>query len=601
MALAQIPIGTNWTRDMRNAIESMFTELYKEYTGAGLDAKEAREKAVQAVADALIAKETAEGIDGKATQALDNSINAVDTADNAKSVADLTREEMLAIIREQTQNGDLAPEIAQARGSEATIGERFNSIESNLEQTNDDIDQRGVDIRKYEHLVVNNDWSDALQAIADDGMIALIPNGDFEFTKTIKFDSNFGVIGINDDLSALRFRSNATAFEPRSKGVSHTEWVSFKHFKLVGFGKTGMGIDLTHCDHSEVFGVNMSQFDYGVRLEADGSKGYSRCHYNTIHYNRISCNNGVHITGDKPNANQVEYNRFSGSDTGIFVEIDRGAGKGPVNTLTFRKNNFLDVTYGIRTQYIISSTITDNRFENVANGLYWDKTSSGALATHRKLTVMDNHYGTNVTAWVNTPELSSCLILEGREDLMGTLQNKFNIPGNTSINGDLDNSGRLFTGEIRSNKLVQKDVLPENTRFGRHQQFTHSTRIPSGQLLRLRMKSGFISMVNLKITVVGNDGMAVDRIIGMDKTFMFGLGETSLTSLQASTGMLETLQNTDVTVVHRGTDYTFDLIIRNNTIRNHSTSIFVDLTNSRFFTDDDGRIEVVQTILEGIV
>lgn len=81
--------------------------MFNEYTKAGLDAAEAREKAIQAVTDAEIAKETAE----------------------------VTREEMLAIIREQTQNGDLAPEIAQARQGKATLGDNLNSIKSELAQT----------------------------------------------------------------------------------------------------------------------------------------------------------------------------------------------------------------------------------------------------------------------------------------------------------------------------------------------------------------------------------------------------------------------------------------------------------------------------------
>ncbi|WP_339179202.1 hypothetical protein [Oceanobacillus sp. FSL W7-1293] len=90
-----------------NNTNSNFIELYKEYIEAGLNAADARKKATRAVADSTIAKDTAE----------------------------TTREEMLAIIREQTQNGDLAPEIAQARGGEATLGERFNSVDSQLAQT----------------------------------------------------------------------------------------------------------------------------------------------------------------------------------------------------------------------------------------------------------------------------------------------------------------------------------------------------------------------------------------------------------------------------------------------------------------------------------
>lgn len=97
------------TPEGRNQINSMFEELYKEYIGAGNNAKEAREKAVQAVADSILAKD----------------------------IAETTRQEMLAIIREQTKNGDLAPEIAQARGKAKTLGERFNSVDSQLAQADE--------------------------------------------------------------------------------------------------------------------------------------------------------------------------------------------------------------------------------------------------------------------------------------------------------------------------------------------------------------------------------------------------------------------------------------------------------------------------------
>lgn len=114
--MAQYNIKGPLTDDSLNKINHMFDELYKKYTGAGLDAAEAREKAIQAVTDAEIAKETAE----------------------------VTREEMLAIIREQTQNGDLAPEIAQARQGKETLGENLNSIKSDLAQTDNQVTDTSV-------------------------------------------------------------------------------------------------------------------------------------------------------------------------------------------------------------------------------------------------------------------------------------------------------------------------------------------------------------------------------------------------------------------------------------------------------------------------
>ncbi|MCR1833050.1 teichoic acid biosynthesis protein [Oceanobacillus caeni] len=102
--MARYEVKNPLTPEGRNQLNAMFEELYKEYIGAGNNAKDAREKAVQAVADSILAKD----------------------------IAETTRQEMLAIIREQTKNGDLAPEIAQARGGKQTLGERFNSVDSQL-------------------------------------------------------------------------------------------------------------------------------------------------------------------------------------------------------------------------------------------------------------------------------------------------------------------------------------------------------------------------------------------------------------------------------------------------------------------------------------
>lgn len=47
--MARKDIGTSWDRDSRNAMNDNFQELYAEYIGAGLTAKEAREKALDAL------------------------------------------------------------------------------------------------------------------------------------------------------------------------------------------------------------------------------------------------------------------------------------------------------------------------------------------------------------------------------------------------------------------------------------------------------------------------------------------------------------------------------------------------------------------------
>lgn len=55
-------------------------------------------------------------------------------SESAKGIATQTRNELNNIIREQTQNGDLAPEVTQARGTHQTVGERLDRSDEQLAQ-----------------------------------------------------------------------------------------------------------------------------------------------------------------------------------------------------------------------------------------------------------------------------------------------------------------------------------------------------------------------------------------------------------------------------------------------------------------------------------
>ena len=117
--MARYEIKNPLTPEGRNQLNAMFEELYREYTEAGDNARDAREKAAQAVADAVL----------------------------AKGIAETTRQEMLDIIREQTQNGDLAPEIAQARGGHQVLGERLNSVDEQLAHTADQTESITINVK----------------------------------------------------------------------------------------------------------------------------------------------------------------------------------------------------------------------------------------------------------------------------------------------------------------------------------------------------------------------------------------------------------------------------------------------------------------------
>ncbi len=138
--MSRIDITNFWDRDMRNAINNNFIKLFNEYIGAGLNAEEARNKALDAVATSDLAKQTAE---------------------QANLTSEQVRLEMNNIIREQTAGGDIVPEVVSARGNEATLGERLNSTDANLAQKADDDEVR----KKSVPIGLNDADSDLLGAI----------------------------------------------------------------------------------------------------------------------------------------------------------------------------------------------------------------------------------------------------------------------------------------------------------------------------------------------------------------------------------------------------------------------------------------------------
>lgn len=94
------------TDDGRNKLNSMFEELYNNYTSSGYNASEARKLAAEALADAVL----------------------------AKGIAEETRQELVNIIQEQTSGGDIVPEVVQARGNEPVLGDRLNKFDAEFEE-----------------------------------------------------------------------------------------------------------------------------------------------------------------------------------------------------------------------------------------------------------------------------------------------------------------------------------------------------------------------------------------------------------------------------------------------------------------------------------
>lgn len=68
--MARKDIGTSWDRQQRNALNDNFIELFNEYTEAGLNAKEAKEKAIDALDMSKDAKELSERTQKELSQAI---------------------------------------------------------------------------------------------------------------------------------------------------------------------------------------------------------------------------------------------------------------------------------------------------------------------------------------------------------------------------------------------------------------------------------------------------------------------------------------------------------------------------------------------------
>lgn len=167
---------------------------------------EGRIKLNNAISDAEQAKNTAGQADSKATQALANS--------------ESTQTQLDTIVIE----GDSSVEAAQARVDEKGVGhttlkdridDGFTKVTSQLNDTKQDINERGINIKEYAYLVSNEDWGDALESAISDvhdsgGGIILIPSGEYVYGKDIHVKENVKIEGV--DGSELIQENNAKIY-----------------------------------------------------------------------------------------------------------------------------------------------------------------------------------------------------------------------------------------------------------------------------------------------------------------------------------------------------------------------------------------------------
>lgn len=120
--MARKDIGTSWDRETRNNMQDNFIELYDEYVGAGMDAKEALDKVNQML--------------GTAEDAL-----TVARLSDAKS--DDTQRQLDDII---IDSGTSDAEVVQARGGEPLLKDRLNKTDVQLADEANKLNLKGWEL-----------------------------------------------------------------------------------------------------------------------------------------------------------------------------------------------------------------------------------------------------------------------------------------------------------------------------------------------------------------------------------------------------------------------------------------------------------------------
>ncbi len=167
--MARKDIGTGWNRENRNAINDNFVELFTEYIAAGLNASEAKQKALDA---------------------LNISEQAKQTADSAESTANLVQTQLDQVTGAST----IDPAVEQMKvGSDGTI---YNSPDERVRTEHQSVVSQLAQIvinAKYPPapllgLVGNDDLGDnaKLQSILDNYSNVFVPKGDYSFSETLK-------------------------------------------------------------------------------------------------------------------------------------------------------------------------------------------------------------------------------------------------------------------------------------------------------------------------------------------------------------------------------------------------------------------------------
>lgn len=150
-------------------------------TAEGIDAKatEALTNSNTAVNTANSAKQTAQGVDGKATQALENSATALETANQAKATADSYQGQITTLRNDVDDLGDQVAAIEGKIPAEATTANQLADKEFVTTITDElaaDITALDADVQKINLIK----WVEALPATGETKYLYAIPRNEVD-------------------------------------------------------------------------------------------------------------------------------------------------------------------------------------------------------------------------------------------------------------------------------------------------------------------------------------------------------------------------------------------------------------------------------------
>jgi len=214
---------------------------------------------------------------------------------------------------------------------------KVDDTASKLAQTANNVEAIGVSIENYKHLVVNDDWTVAMQTAIDNHKVVLIPSGTFNHTTLyLRTDT---VLKGTGKTSILKNNTNASSIvighptehifdcvvsnlflmgnvsNPLSDGIefkgNNPAYHVIHKVRIVGFGRNGIqGGHDGHVNNIEITGCFIQgNIGQGIKMRY----GLGQINAVFIHHNDITSNaNGIQFSGNNVQIydNSIQNNKY---------------------------------------------------------------------------------------------------------------------------------------------------------------------------------------------------------------------------------------------------------------------------------------------------